>query len=163
MLSDAASTSCLNTCLNIKHLFNRCCHFAYGDAAMWPKCVRHAQNAIFTQNFAMSATPVICFLSVRKLVHYRCPCYHLFFYHSGDWFIIRCPCCFMFFSLFFSSFLSMRKLVHYHDPCLYFFFFFFNQSGNWFIIIVLVFACFFMNQETGLLLLSLFSFVFFIR
>ena len=33
------------------NLFNRCCHFAYGDAAMWLKCVRHSKNAIFTQNF----------------------------------------------------------------------------------------------------------------
>ena len=39
------------------NLFNRCCHFAYGDAAMWLKCVRHPENAVFTQNFAMSATP----------------------------------------------------------------------------------------------------------
>ena len=33
-------------------------HFAYGDAAMWLKCVWHPKNAIFMQNFAMSATPV---------------------------------------------------------------------------------------------------------
>ena len=39
------------------NLFNRCCHFAYGDAAMRLKCVRHSKNAIFTQNFAMSVTP----------------------------------------------------------------------------------------------------------
>ena len=32
-------------------------HFAYGDAAIWLKCVRHPKNAIFVQNFAMSATP----------------------------------------------------------------------------------------------------------
>ena len=37
--------------------FNRCCHFAYGDAAMRLKCVRHSKNAKFTQSFAMSATP----------------------------------------------------------------------------------------------------------
>ena len=62
VLSDMALELLANS---VRHnLFNRCCHFAYGDAAMWPKCVRHAQNAIFTQNFAMSATPVICFLSV---------------------------------------------------------------------------------------------------
>ena len=51
VLSDAASTS------ETSGLFNRCCHFAYGDAAMWLKCVRHPKNAIFTQNYAMSATP----------------------------------------------------------------------------------------------------------
>ena len=39
------------------NLFNWCCHFAYCDAAMWLKCVRHPKNAIFTQNFAMSAIP----------------------------------------------------------------------------------------------------------
>ena len=37
--------------------FNRCCHFVYGDAAMWLKCVRHPKYAIFMQNFAISATP----------------------------------------------------------------------------------------------------------
>ena len=44
LLSDAASTS------EAYNLFNVCCHFAYGDAAMWLKCVRHPKNAIFTQN-----------------------------------------------------------------------------------------------------------------
>ena len=39
------------------NLFNRCCHFAYGDAAMWLNCIWHLKKAIFTQNFAMSATP----------------------------------------------------------------------------------------------------------
>ena len=34
-----------------------CCHFAYGDAAMWLKCIQHLKNAIFMQNFAMSVTP----------------------------------------------------------------------------------------------------------
>ena len=52
VLSDAASPA------PMRHiLFNRCCHFAYGDAVMWLKCVRHPKNATFTQNFAMSATP----------------------------------------------------------------------------------------------------------
>ena len=42
----------------VRHnLFNRCCHFAYGDAAMRLKCVWHSKNAIFTQNFAMSLAP----------------------------------------------------------------------------------------------------------
>ena len=51
VLSDAASTSEAGvTC------FNWCCHFAYGDAAMWLRCVRHPKNAIFMQNFAMSVT-----------------------------------------------------------------------------------------------------------
>ena len=40
------------------NLFNQCRHFAYGDAAMRLKCVRHSKNAIFTHNFAMSSTPV---------------------------------------------------------------------------------------------------------
>ena len=40
------------------NLFNRCCHFAYGDAVMWLNCVWHWKNAIFMQHFAMSATPV---------------------------------------------------------------------------------------------------------
>ena len=45
VLSDAASTSEVGiTC------FNWCCHFAYGDAAMWLRCVRHPKNAIFMQN-----------------------------------------------------------------------------------------------------------------
>ena len=39
------------------NLFNWCCHFAYGDAGMWLKCVWHPKNAIFTQNFAERATP----------------------------------------------------------------------------------------------------------
>ena len=47
----------------VKHnLLNRCCHFAYGDAAMWLKCIRHPKNAIFTQNFAMSVTPASSFV-----------------------------------------------------------------------------------------------------
>jgi len=44
----------------VKHnLFNRCCHFAYGDTAMWLQYVRHPKNAMFTQNFAISATPAV--------------------------------------------------------------------------------------------------------
>ena len=39
------------------NLFNWCCHFVYGDAVMWLKCVWHPWNAIFTQNFAMSTIP----------------------------------------------------------------------------------------------------------
>ena len=46
------------------NLFNRCCHFAYGDAAMWLKCGRHPNNEIFTQNVAMSATPVTSVLDL---------------------------------------------------------------------------------------------------
>ena len=50
----------------VRHkVFNWCCHFAYGDAAMWLKCVRHPKNAIFMQNFAMSATPES--ITIRKL------------------------------------------------------------------------------------------------
>ena len=49
VLSDAASTSEAGvTC------FNWCCHFAYGDAVMWLRCVWHPKNAIFMQNFAMT-------------------------------------------------------------------------------------------------------------
>ena len=143
------------------NLFNRCCHFAYGDAAMWLKCVRHPQNAIFTQNFAMSATPGICFLSIRKLVHYRCPCYHLGFFviqETGSLFVVL-----VFFSCFFLfSFLSMSKLVHYHYPC-FNFFFFLNQSGNWFIIIVLVFACFFFQSGNWFIVVLVFICVFYQR
>ena len=40
------------------NLLNRCCHFAYCDATMWLKCVRHLKNAIFMQTFAMCATLV---------------------------------------------------------------------------------------------------------
>ena len=39
------------------NLFNRCCNFAYSDTAMWLKCIWHLKNPIFTQKFAMSATP----------------------------------------------------------------------------------------------------------
>ena len=49
------------------------------------------------------------FLSIRKLVHYHCPCFRLFFYQSGDWFIIVV--------LVFICFLSIRRLVHYRCPC----------------------------------------------
>ena len=48
------------------NLFNRCCHFAYSDTAMWLKCVWHSKNAIFTQNFAMSTTYIFTTRSVVK-------------------------------------------------------------------------------------------------
>ena len=53
------------------NLFNWCCHCAYGDAAMWLKCVRHLKNAIFTQNFAMRATPGNSF-KVGVSAKYKC-------------------------------------------------------------------------------------------
>ena len=57
VLSDVALDLLANS---VRHdLFNRCCHFAYGEAAMWLKCTRHPKNAIFTQTFAMSVTPVV--------------------------------------------------------------------------------------------------------
>ena len=33
-------------------------HFAYSDAAMWPKSIQHQKNAIFMQKFAKTMTPV---------------------------------------------------------------------------------------------------------
>ena len=32
-------------------------HLAYSDTGMWLKSIRHLKHAIFTHNFAMSATP----------------------------------------------------------------------------------------------------------
>ena len=48
------------------NLLNQCCHFAYGDAATLLKCVRHLKNAIFTQNFAISATPDYYIIRKKK-------------------------------------------------------------------------------------------------
>ena len=65
VLSDMALELLANS---VRHnLFNRCCHFAYGEAAMWLKCTRHLKNAIFTQTFAMSMTPVVVLKSFSFL------------------------------------------------------------------------------------------------
>ena len=50
VMSDTATPASHN-------LFNLCCHFVYGDATMWLKCIWHSKNARFTQYFVMSATP----------------------------------------------------------------------------------------------------------
>ena len=69
-------------------------------------------------------------------------------------------CSYSFFFFFFSSFflISQRGLASYHCPCFHLFFY---RSGDWFIIVVLVFVCSFIDQETGSLSLSLFSFDFY--
>ena len=58
------------------NLFNRCCHFAFGDAVMWLKCVRHSKYVIFTQTFAMSVTrELMCIMRVLRAystLHGKC-------------------------------------------------------------------------------------------
>ena len=73
VLSDAADISELS-----HNLFNQCCHFVYGDAAMWLKikCVQHSKKAIFMQNFAMSMTPDTVIVNIKGgsqkfLGHYK--------------------------------------------------------------------------------------------
>ena len=54
-------------------LFNWCCHFAYGDAVMWLKCVQHSKYVIFTQTFAMSVTPeLMCIMRVLRALMTAC-------------------------------------------------------------------------------------------
>ena len=53
------------------NLFNPCCHFVYGDTAMWLKCTQHPKNAIFMQHFAMSTTPDAWYSSSSETEYMR--------------------------------------------------------------------------------------------
>ena len=69
VLSDVALDLLANS---VRHdLFNRCCHFAYGDAAIWLNCIWHSKNARFTYNFGMSVTPDMYRLQPERLKTHR--------------------------------------------------------------------------------------------